>query len=136
MKELEGYGPEVSIIGHVNCAVGASPLDHKTQKLLDIWNIYQCSQLIGQPSRITYTRSAIDLFLTNDPQRFSHSGVSDLWIRDHCLVYAIRKISLPESTTKIKTSGCFEKFDPVSFRNDLAMAPCYLVAAESDPNKA
>ena len=51
-------------------------------------------------------------------------------------MYAIWKISLPESTTKIKTSGCFEKFDPVSFRNNLAMAPCYLVAAESDPNKA
>ena len=53
LKELEGYGLEVSIIGHVNCDVGASPLDHKTQKLLDICNIYQCSQLIRQPSLIT-----------------------------------------------------------------------------------
>ena len=59
--------------------------------------------------------------------------VSDLWISDHCLVYAIRKINLPKSTPKIKTSRCFEKFDPLSFRNDLAMAPWYLVAAESDP---
>ena len=51
-------------------------------------------------------------------------------------MYAIRKISLPESTTKIKTSGCFEKFDPVSFRNDIPMAPLYLFEAESDPNNA
>ena len=51
-------------------------------------------------------------------------------------MYAVRKISLPESTTNFKTSGCFEEFHSVSFRNDLAMAPCYLVAAESDPNKA
>ena len=51
-------------------------------------------------------------------------------------MYAIRKISLPKSTPKIKTSRCFEKFDPLSFRNDLAMVPWYLVAAESDPNKA
>ena len=50
-------------------------------------------------------------------------------------MYAIRKINLPKSTPKIKTSRCFEKFDPLSFRNDLAMAPWYLVAAESDPNK-
>ena len=53
LKELEGYGLEVSIIRHVNCDVGASPLDHKTQKLPDICNIYQCGQLIRQPSRTT-----------------------------------------------------------------------------------
>ena len=50
-------------------------------------------------------------------------------------MYAIRKINLPKSTPKIKTSRCFEKFDPLSFRNDLATAPWYLVAAESDLNK-
>ena len=50
-------------------------------------------------------------------------------------MYAIRKISLPKSTPKIKTSRCLEKFDPLSFRIDLAMALWYLVAAESDPNK-
>ena len=51
-------------------------------------------------------------------------------------MYAIRKISVLKSTPKIKTSRCFEKFDPLSFRNDLAMAPWYLIAAESDPSKA
>jgi len=51
-------------------------------------------------------------------------------------VYASRKISLPKSTPKIKTSRCLKKFDPVSFRNDLAMAPWYIVAAESDPSNA
>ena len=50
-------------------------------------------------------------------------------------MYAIRKINLPKSTPKIKTSRCFEKFDPLSFRNDLATAPWYIVAAEGDPNK-
>ena len=34
---------------------------------------------------------------------------------------------------RLKQVECFEKFDPLSFRNDLAMAPWYLVAAESDP---
>ena len=37
---------------------------------------------------------------------------------------------------RLKQVECFEKFDPLSFRNDLAMAPWYLVAAESDPNKS
>ena len=43
---------------------------------------------------------------------------------------------LPESTPNIKTSRCFKKFDPVNFRNDIAMAPWYLFEAESDPNNA
>ena len=81
------------------------------------------------------------MFPTNDPQKVSNSGVSDFWISDHCLVYARkkkkkRKISLPKSTPKFKTSRCFKKFDRLSFRNDHAMASWYLLAAESDPNKA
>ena len=88
LRELESYNLEVNIIRIVNCDVGASPLDHKTQKLLDICNLYQYSEMIKQPTRITKdTRSTIDLFLTNDPQKFSLCGVSDLGISDHCLVY-------------------------------------------------
>ena len=92
--------------------------------------------MIKQPTRITKdTRSTIDLFLTNDPQTFSLSGVSDLGISDHCLVYEVRKISLPKSSPKIAASRCFKNFDLVSFRNDLSMAPWHFVEAESDPNK-
>ena len=93
--------------------------------------------MIKQPTCITKdTRSTTDLFLTNYPHKFSHSGVSDLGISDHSLVYAIRKISVPKSSPKIKTSRCFKNYDSVSFRNDLSMAPWHLVEAESDPNKA
>ena len=87
--------------------------------------------MIKQP-----TRSIIDLFPTNDPQTFSLSGVSDLGISDHCLVYVVRKITLPKSSARIKTSRCFKNFVLVSFRNDLSMTPLHLVEAESDANKA
>ena len=93
--------------------------------------------MIKQPTRITKdTRSTIDMFLTNDLQKYSLSGVSDLGISDHCLVYAVRKISLPKSSPKITKNRCFKNFDSVSFRNDHSMAPWHLVEAESDPNKA
>ena len=53
LRERESYNLEVNIIGDVNCDIGTSPLDHKTQKLLDICNLYQYSQMIKQPTRIT-----------------------------------------------------------------------------------
>ena len=40
LRELESYNLEVNITGDVNCDVGASSLDHKTQKLLDIPVVY------------------------------------------------------------------------------------------------
>ena len=81
---------EVDIIGDLNCNVGATSPDCSTQKLLDICDSYQYRQLIDQPTRITQlTSSIIDLFLTNHPLNFSDSGVTDIGISDHCLVYAI-----------------------------------------------
>ena len=102
LRGLESYNLEVNIIGDVNCDVGASPLDHKTPKLLDICSLYEYNQMIKQLTRITKdTGSTINLFLTNDPQKNSRSGVSDLGISDHSLVYAVRMVSLPKSSPKI-----------------------------------
>ena len=53
LRELESFNLEVNIIGDINCDVGASPLDHKTQKLLDMCNICQYSQMIKHPTRMT-----------------------------------------------------------------------------------
>ena len=64
---------EVDIIGDLNCNVVQH---HQTsaQKLLDICDSYQYSQLIDEPTRITQlTSSIIDLFLTNHPWNFSDS---------------------------------------------------------------
>ena len=92
---------EVDIIGDLNCNVGATSPDCSTQKLLDICDSYQYRQLIDQPTRITQlTSSIIDLFLTNHPRNFSYSGVANIGISDHCLVYAIRKICIPKSNPK------------------------------------
>ena len=77
--------------------------DHQTaaQKLLDICDSYKYSQLIDQPTRITQpTSSIVDLFSTNHPWNLLDSGVANIGIIDHCLVYAIRKICIPKSNPK------------------------------------
>ena len=77
---------------------------------------YQYRQLIDQPTLITQlTSSIIDLFLTNLPWNFSDSGVTDIGISEHCLVYAIRNICIPKSNPKTVTSRRFKNFNPDSF---------------------
>jgi len=100
---------EVDIIGDSNCNVGAATPDCSTQKLLDLCDSYQYRQIIDQPTRIAQlTSSSIDLFVTNHPWNFSDSGVNDIGISDHRLVYAIRKFCIPKSNLKTVTSRCFK----------------------------
>ena len=105
LQKMDSYHMEVDIIGDLNCNVGATSPDCSTQKLLDICDSYQYSQLIDQPTRITQlTSSIIDLFLTYHSWNFSVSRVADIGISDHCLVYAIRKIF-----SQIKSKDCNEQ---------------------------
>ena len=137
LQKLDSYHMEVDIIGDLNCNVGATSPDCSTQKLLDICDSYQYRQLIDQPTRITQlTSSIIDLFLTNHPWNFSDSGVTDIGISDHCLVYAIRKICIPKSNPKTVTSRCFKNFIPDSFRTDLSMVPWRLIEQQHNPDIA
>jgi len=137
LGKIENYNMEVNIIGDLNCDLGASPLDHKATMLLNICSMYQYDQLIKHPTRITQnTSSTIDLFLTNNPAKFSYSGVCDIGLSDHCLIYAIRKTIIPKSNLKIVISRCFKKFDPFGFRNELSMIPWHKIKTERDPNKA
>ena len=64
------------------------------------------------------------------------SGVADIGISDHCLVYAIRKICIPKSNPKTVTSRCFKNFIPDSFRTDLSMVPWHLIEQEHNPDIA
>jgi len=89
LQKLDLYQMEVDVVGDINCNVDATPPDCSTQKLLNICESYQYSQLINQPTCLTqHTSSIIDLFLTNNPLHFSDIGVSGIGLSDHCLVYA------------------------------------------------
>ena len=68
LQKLDSYHMEVDIIGDLNCNVGATSPGCSTQKLIDICDSYQYSQLIDQRTRITQlTSSIVDLFSTNHP---------------------------------------------------------------------
>ncbi len=67
----------------MNCNVSANVVDNNTHHLLELTELYQHTQLIKEPTRITSSSSTlIDLFLTNEPNNFMTAGVSTIGISD------------------------------------------------------
>ena len=83
------------ILGDLNCNLlqEKALFNVPTSKLNSIYELYQLSQLINEPTRVTLTTcSLIDHVVTNTSEKISHSGVVHTGISDHNLIYAIRKI--------------------------------------------
>ncbi len=74
-------------------------LDPHSRRLRFLCSLYQLSQLVDEPTRVTETSSTlIDLILTNRPENILSTGVIHLGILDHSLIYAVRKFKLPRSS--------------------------------------
>ena len=137
MEHVESLGLETNILGDVNCNVTACPLEPHTKNFLEICNLYQFHQLINVHTRITEnSATTIDLFITNNKEMYTHSGVWHIGISDHSLGYAIRKLCIPKGKPKIVEVRQFRNFDPGSFRADLCLVPWLLVKLEDNPDSA
>ena len=82
------------------------------------------------------TATTVDLFITNNPDKYSHSGISRISISDHSLIYAISKLCIPTRPSNIIFSRQFKNFEPTCFRQDLSLAPWHSVTDLHDPNSA
>ena len=94
--KCEAENKELLVLEDLNCDVSKTPLDYQARKLQFLCSLYQFDQLINEPTRVTPTSaSLIDLILTNKPENISQSVVVHLGISDHSLIFAIRKLTLP-----------------------------------------
>ena len=96
-EKFESLGVEVNILGDLNCNVAACPLELHIKNLLELCDLYQYHQLINKHTRITAkSATTIDLFLTNNKEMFTFSGVCHIGISDHSLIYGVRKFCFPK----------------------------------------
>ena len=73
-------------------------IPHLTRSYLEFCFTHSLEQIITKPTRITdQTATLIDHILTNSPDKVSQSGIIDLGLSDHDLIYSTRKTSLPKS---------------------------------------
>ena len=69
-----------------------------TKEYLDLCLSFSLKQLISVPTRVTETTATlIDHILTNSSQKIIQSGVIELGLSDHELIYCTRKSSLSKS---------------------------------------
>ena len=112
-------------MGDLNCNI-LEPTLSTTRKLQDVLELYQLTQLINNPTRITQSsQSLLDVVIASMPEKIIFSGVVHLGISDHSLIYSIRKIN-----TRIKTDlqgsveyRNFKNFNVSGFLYDLQNIP-------------
>ena len=73
-------------------------IPHLTRSYLEFCFTHSLEQIITRPTRVTDPAATfIDHKLTNSPDKVSQSGVIDLSLSDHDLIYFTRKTSLSKS---------------------------------------
>ena len=115
-------GLEYYLFGDLNCNLASFQYDSNTRRLCEITDLFGLQQLITEPTCITETSSTlIDLIFTNYADRVVCSGVSQIGISDHSLIYVYRKLSLafPSKGHSTISYRNFTNFNPESFRIDI-----------------
>lgn len=118
---MENENKDLVITGDFNCDLLSINKDTHTKKLTDLLDINQLQQHIQIPTRTTLnTKTLIDLMITKvEDTKTIDSGVIDLGISDHNLVYICRKVSIPKQPPKIVETRQFKNFNTAAFQHDL-----------------
>ena len=121
LKQAEIENKQLIITGDLNCNLLEQERSACAAKLVDIFYIYLLKQHIQSPTRVTArSQSLIDVIITSiDDNKITDSGVVELGISDHHLVYLCRKVSIPKETPKIIFSRQFKNFNVNQFKEDL-----------------
>ena len=134
---LDLENTEYYLMGDLNCDMIATRFDNDTCKLMSITDVYGLQQLITEPTRVTPTSSTlIDVIYTNFPDKIVCSGVCQISISDHSMVFAYGKLSINGVTLghNTLTYRKFSKFNRTNFRNDIASQKGDEINNFSNPN--
>ena len=81
------------------------------------------TQLLKEDTHVTQTSSNLtDLIFTNSPHRVTQSGVLNLSLSDHYMIFCNRTCKLPRSKPKVLNVR-FKNFNPTVFQDDLRNLP-------------
>ena len=122
VSNIDALNLHYFILGDMNCDTLCSRRSWQTTKLFDIMDSYNCKQLITQYTRVTATTStAVDLIFTNCPDKCSSSGIIEISLSDHYMIYCVigKTSSVPQNYHKYKCNRDFKRFSPQSYISDI-----------------
>ena len=95
---LDKEDKELILLGDTNCDLipkcVEQPIDNETKHLFSLYELFNFEQLINEPTRVTLnTSTIIDHIATTCARNILKSGVHEISLSDHFLVYCIRKFN-------------------------------------------
>ena len=115
--------PNVVVCGDFNINLLDGTHAYK-DRLIDFINTHFLCQPIKCPTRINNsTKSLLDLFLLSNEEFLMSSGVSDLAISDHQMIFLNLSLKCQKPRTSSQRKRNFRKFNDKSFCTDLSNAP-------------
>ena len=121
----------VIFLGDFNCDLlhpDKPPKDGRD--LIDLLDVYDFKNLIQSATRTAKTsETLLDLILTNNKRRILSSGVVDVHVSDHSLVYTVLRASSPRSRSR---KICLKHFDRDRFLSDLHIIPFHVMDVFDD----
>ena len=95
---LDKEDKELILLGGTNCDLipkcVEQPIDNETKHLLSLYELFNFEQLINEPTRVTLnTSTIIDHIATTCARNILKSGVHEISLSDHFLVYCIQKFN-------------------------------------------
>ena len=104
--------------------------------VIGLCELFQYTQLIKEPTRVTLSTNSLIDILTNEPVKFATSGVSPIGCSDHSLIYVSRKLTCLRSIPRIIESRQYKNFMPDDFVNDMALVPWDTIEQIDNPTGA
>ena len=116
---------DVFILGDFNCdMLNPDKPPNQGTDLMDIMDIFAFENLISEATRITdNSQTLLDLVLTNSKLRVLQAEVSNPYVSDHALVYAILRVFSPKCRSQKICFRSMKNFDVDKFCDDLNYAP-------------
>ena len=125
----------IMLIGDLNCDLSRPDKGAKEGKtLIDLMDVYGLTNLIKVPTRVVVESSSLtDVILTNKPRSVLTSGVFDLGLSDHNLIYTVMRLQCPKFSPRTVVKRHFKHYDPGLFSADIATILFHVAHIFDDP---
>ena len=123
---LDKEGKEIILLGDTNFELAKMPiqktLDNSAKHISGLYELFSFKQLIEDPTRVTLdTATVIDHVATTCPRNIMKSGVHEVSMSDHYMVYCIRKFSgAVEKGHKTSKTRKMKHFNEEAFLADVS----------------
>ena len=128
-------GKEIIILGDLNCNL-LNPTSYEAKVLLDTCSELHLTQLIKDPTRITpQTSSLLDIIMISSCSKVKKSGVRDVGISDHSMIYCILKLRTDKPRLEYKDVRSYKNYDAEIFKTELSGLPFCEIYRINDVNE-